>query len=220
MKTLSMLLLALLIPFMVLAQQNEPLNKYKKTNKAAKKGNGEQVFLFPDHIKFSKKELNAKVEMKTKELTKYLTILAGKKDPNYRDQIEKAMKLFNNDDRKLVMVTSLKNPEPVTKPVRQYLNDLAQLRYDKVSIVWHNAEYVSNFTKQPNGTYTALVAYEQEFTGTKGGEVNYTYHDVTQKRIEVTVKVWDEVKNGVVTKSYMDVFLGNIGVTQEQIAMK
>jgi phosphopantothenoylcysteine decarboxylase/phosphopantothenate--cysteine ligase len=102
------------------------------------------------------------------------------------------------------------------KPVKQYLYNLARLRYDNVTISWHNAEYVSNFTKQPDGTYTALVAVEQEFTGIKSGEANYTYHDVTQKHIEVTVKMRDEKNiNGVITKSYVEVFLGNIGVTEE-----
>jgi hypothetical protein len=115
----------------------------------------------------------------------------------------------------MVTVTSKSHPEPVTKPIRVYLLGLAKLHYDKVNIVWHNAQYVSNFTKQPDGTYMGLVAYEQEFTGVKGGEANYTYHDVTQKRIETSVRVWDVKKDGVVTKSYMDVFLGNIGVTEE-----
>jgi len=211
MKFSYLLLFVLFMPVLGFAQKNEPL----KTSKVSKKESNPEIFIFPDNIKFSKEELNKRVQRKTKALARCITILAEKKDPNYRSQVNVAMKLFNNDDRKLVSVTSKKNPEPVTKPVRKYFNDLAQLHYDKVSITWHNAEYVSNFTKQPDGTYTALVAFEQEFTGTKGGEINYTYHDVTQKRIEVTVKVWDVKENGVVTKEYMDVFLGNIGVTEE-----
>ena len=211
MKFSYLFLLAVLIPFMVLAQKNESI----KPDKGAKKADDQQVFIFPDHIKFYKKELNERVEKKTLELTKCLKKIAVDKGENLTNEINFAMKLFNNDDRKMVTVTSIKHPEPVTRPVRKYLNDLAQLHYDKVTIVWHNAEYVSNFTKQPDGTYAGLVAFEQEFTGTKAGEVNYTYHDVTQKRVEIIVKVWDHVENGVITKSYMDVFLGNIGVTEE-----
>ena len=206
-------LLFMLISLAGIAQKNEPLSN--KANASTQEATSPEEFIFPDHIKFTKKDLNERVQKKTKALTKCLQKLADKKEPDYTKEIGITMKLFNNDDRKMVTVTSKKNPAPVTKPIRKYLNDLAHLHYDKVTILWHNAEYVSNFTKQPDGTYTALVAFEQEFTGSMGGEFNYTYHDVTQKRIEVTVKVWDKLENGVITKSYMDVFLGNIGVTEE-----
>lgn len=211
MKRSHLLLFVLLMPALAMAQQNEPVRTSVKTNKA------KQEFALPDHIKLSKQELNQRVEEKTRALTSHIQRLAQLKDnKEIHNEIAETMKLFNNDDRKMVTVTSIKNPTPVTKPIRKYLVDLAKLHYDKVRITWQNAQYVTNFTKQPDGTYNALVAVEQVFTGIMGGEVNYVYRDVTQKRAEVTVKVRDIVNNnGAVTQSYAEVFLGNIGVTEE-----
>jgi len=211
MKIATMLMAAAFVPFMAMAQTNETV---KATRKQAVKREG-QVFIFPDNVRFSKNELNARVAQKTKELTRHMKILAEKKDRAYRSHVEEAMKLFNNNDKVLVTYTSKSKPEPTTVPVRQYLSRLAQLQYDNVTVNWTNAQYLSKFTRQPDGTYKAIVAYEQEFTGQKGGEANYVYHDVTQKRIEVGVKVWDAPKDSTGRKAYMDVFLGNIGVTEE-----
>lgn len=211
MRSLLFVLTAFIAPAFVFAQTNETI----KSNKKAKPTDEQQVFIFPDSIKLYKKELNALVEGKTKALTNSLKKIAVSTGDEQKREIAAAMLLFNNNEKRLVTVTSKRNPQPVTKPVKQYLNDLAQLRYSKVNIVWHNAQYVSNFVKQPNGTYAALVAFEQEFTGIKTGEVSYTYHDVTQKRTEVIVKVWEPKTKKKGKELYMDVFLGNIGVTEE-----
>ncbi len=209
MRSLQLLTAILLLPVMVLAQRSEPV----KSDKKAKKADPQQVFVFPDSIKMYKKEMNALVEDKTKLLTSYIKKIATGTD--VKKNIAGAMALFNNNENRMVTVTSKAHPEPATKPVRQYLNDVAKLHYSNVSIVWHNAQYVSNFTKQPDGTYSALVAFEQEFTGVKAGEASYTYHDVTQKRAEVVVKVWDHKTQSGKKEAYMDVFLGNIGVAEE-----
>jgi len=211
MKFSQLLIVALMASFAGFAQKHETV----KASKQEQRHRENEVFVFPDNIKFSKNELNERVEQKTKELSRIIKEMAQKKGGDHRAEVDEALKLFNNNDRVMVTVTSKSHPEPVTKPIRVYLSDLAKLHYDKVNIVWHNAQYVSNFTRQPDGTYMGLVAVEQEFTGVKGGEANYIYHDVTQKRIETTVRVWDVKKDGVVTKSYMEVFLGNIGVAEE-----
>jgi hypothetical protein len=210
MRVYTLLLIAFIFPFVASAQKGEPV----KNAKHAKTADEKEVFVFPDHIRLYKKELNERVEKKTKELTRIIKEMAEKQGGDHRAEVEEAMKLFNNNDHVMVTVTSKKHPEPVTKPIRVYLSDLAKLHYSNVNIAWHNAQYVSNFTRQPNGTYMGIVAVEQEFTGVKAGEAAYVYRDVTEKKAEVIVKVWDEVKNGVITKSYVDVFLGNIGVTE------
>lgn len=193
------------------AQQNETVRADKKTRAARES----EVFVFPDNIKFSKNELNERVEKKTKELTKLVHKIAEKNSGNYKMYVDEAMKLFNDNERVLVSVTARSKAQPETMPVRQYLERLGKLKYDRVSITWHNAQYVSNFTRQPDGTYRGIVAFEQEFTGVRDGEAGYRYHDVTQKRIEVGVKVWDDKNAAAPGKAYMDVFLGNIGVTEE-----
>jgi hypothetical protein len=47
----------------------------------------------------------------------------------------------------------------------------------------------------------------------RNGEVNYTYRDVTEKHVEVTVKVWKA--SGEKKNAWVEVFLGNIGVTEQ-----
>ena len=213
MRSTYLLLLTLLIPLLGLAQKNEPVKSHNTAK--SKTDTAQEVFIFPDHIRLYKDAMNRKVEEKSKELTKYLNLLAKNKQGNSEATINAAMKLFNNDEGKMVSVKRKGTAEPVTMPVRKYLNELTKLHYDNVRISWHNAQYVSNFTKQPDGTYAAQVAFEQEFAGTKEGELIYTYYDVTQKRIEVIVKVWDAKNEKPVKKSYVDVFLGNIGVVEE-----
>ncbi len=209
MKLVKLFFIMLTVPFFAMAQKNETVKANQQT-KAAREGD---VFIFPDNIRFYKNELNERVEQKTMELTRYIKALAQNDGTNHADEIEAAMRLFNNNEYAMVTVTRKSQPDPVTVPVRTYLNRLVRLKYNTVNITWRNAQYVSNFTKQPDGTYMGLVAFEQEFTGVKGGESNYTYNDVTQKRAEVTVKVWDSKETP--RKEYMTVFLGNIGVTEE-----
>ncbi len=206
------LFLLVLVPLTGFAQQNEPVKSGKK---ATVNSTTREEYNFPDHFKFYKKELNERVEKKTTALTQCLENLAVKKGADSKREMEIAMKLFNNDETKMVTVTSKKHPEPVTMPIRKYMEHLAGLHYNKITITWHNARYMSNFIKQPDGTFAAVVAFEQEFVGVKKGEVKYTYRDLTKKRVEVAVKVWDVKEGDKITKEYMDVFLGNIGVSEQ-----
>jgi hypothetical protein len=206
-----LLLIAMVFPFVAGAQNSEPVKASKNTKEAAAE---QQIFTLPDNIKLNKKELNERVENKTMELTRLIKALSEKKETD-KALVAEAMKLFNNNEYALVSVTRKNEKKPVTVPVRTYLSRLNRLKYDKVNILWHNATYVSNFTRQPNGTYMGLVAVEQEFTGIMSGEANYVYKDRTQKRVEVTVKVWDAKDDKDIKKQYLDVFLGNIGVTEE-----
>jgi hypothetical protein len=161
-----------------------------------------------------KDQLNKRVEYKTIELTRLIKALSEKKETD-KGLVAEAMKLFNNNEYALVSVSRKNEKKPVTVPVRTYLSRLNRLKYDKVNILWHNATYVSNFTRQPDGTYMGLVAVEQEFTGIMSGEAHYIYKDRTQKRVEVVVKIWSAKDSKDVKKEYLDVFLGNIGVIEE-----
>jgi len=209
MKKTAILLAMSAMPFFTMAQQNETV----KADKHTQQKRAGEMFNFPDNIKLSKNELNERVEQKTETLTKYIKALAEKKETDMK-LVDEAMKLFNNNEYATVSVTRRSQAEPETVPVRTYLKRLNRLKYDKVRITWHNAQYVSNFTKQPNGNYMGLVAFEQEFTGVKNGETNYTYRDVTQKHVEVTVKI-KETGSGNMKKGFVEVFLGNIGVEEQ-----
>ena len=208
MKSITIYMAMLALPTMAFGQSQETV---KATPKQTKERQGE-TFQFPDNIKLSKNELNERVVAKTEELTRYIKELA---ESNGTDAatVDAAMKLFNNNEYATVTVTRKNEKEPVTVPVRTYLKRLNRLKYNKVQITWHNAQYVSNFNRQPDGNYVGLVAFEQEFTGVRNGEVNYTYRDVTEKHVEVTVKVWKA--SGEKKNAWVEVFLGNIGVTEQ-----
>ncbi len=207
MKSAILYISLLALPLLSAAQNKETVTATPKQTKVRQ---GE-VFQFPDNIKLSKNELNERVMAKTEELTRYIKELA---ESNGTDAatVDAAMKLFNNNEYATVTVTSKKDKTPLTVPVRTYLKRLNRLKYNKVQITWYNAQYVSNFTRQPDGNYVGLVAFEQEFTGVRNGEANYTYHDVTEKHVEVTVKVWKATDK---KNAWVEVFLGNIGVTEQ-----
>lgn len=203
----------LALPYGSIAQTNETVHADKRTMAER----DDEVFNFPDNIMLSKNELNKRVEEKTTELAGYIRQIAEAraKGDSANDLIEKAMLLFNNDKYATVTVTRKSLPEPVTVPVRTYLNRLDRLKYDKVRIKWNDARYVSKFTKRPDGSYAGIVAYEQKFTGIRGSEVNYTYSDVTRKNIEVIFAVHDAKDMEQGRKAYVQVFLGNIGITED-----
>lgn len=60
-----------------------------------------------------------------------------------------------------------------------------------------------------------IWAFEQHFAGINNGQVSYRNKDVTQKHIEVLVKIWDTRDADRVKIAHMDVFLGNIGITEQ-----
>lgn len=157
-------------------------------------------------------DLESRIAVKTNMLTKCLELLCLKKE-NYKTAIDYGMKLFNFDESRTVAVSSKKTNTNDVRPIRKYLVKMSQIQYEKVDIKWRQGVFIGNIQKQEDGTYRGVVAIEQEFTGYNGSEANYAYHDVTKKRLEFVIKIWDAMENGK-EKTYMDVYLGNIGVTE------
>lgn len=151
-----LLIAAMATPLLSVAQQNETLHAGKQVQ--AEREN--QTFRFPDNTVLNKNELNERVEAKTKELAGYIKLLAGNNsEATTNALIDKAMKLFNNNEYATVTVTRQSQPHPVTVPVRTYLKRLSRLHYNgNVRITWRNAQYLSNFNRQPDGTYMGLRA--------------------------------------------------------------
>ena len=123
------------------------------------------------------------------------------------------MKLFNYDETRTVQISSKKTNTIESRPIKKYFIKMSQLQYDRVDIKWRTGVFISNIVKQEDGTYRGVVAIEQEFTGYNGNEANYAFHDVTKKKLEFTIKIWDAMQDGK-EKTFMDVYLGNIGVSE------
>ncbi len=157
-------------------------------------------------------DLESRIGAKTERLTKCLELLCRKKE-NYQSAIDYGMKLFNNDETRTVAVSSKKTGVNDVRPIRKYLVKMSQIQYERVEIKWRQGIFIGNIQKQEDGTYRGVVTIEQEFSGYNGSEAHYAYHDVMEKNLEIVIKVWDVMENGK-EKTFMDVFLGNIGLSE------
>ena len=156
--------------------------------------------------------IDSVLETKTKQLQGYLNILIEKKQPDYAKAIIKAMTLFNNDESKLISVTSKITGKTTVKPIRTYLRDVAKLPYKSINITYRNYSTIENIRKQPDGTFRGAVVFDQEFMGFDK-EGNAIYHDEVRRNTEVTIKLKEYMKDDKHTVD-MDIFFGNLGVTE------
>lgn len=150
---------------------------------------------------------------KMKQLQNYLAVLAEKKQPAYEMVIDRAMLLFNNDESRLITVTSKVTGKTVIKPVRAYLTDMSRLPYKSVKITYRNYTAINNIHRQPDGTYRGIAVFQQEFTGyDKEGQA--LYNDVVQRNVEVVIRLKEYIKDATHHNVTTDVFFGNMGVTE------
>ena len=200
--TAAMLALAGAITTPVAAHEKKEGYNQKKDDYTFEKG----------HV-LNKEYVDRILTKKMKQLQDYLSILIEKKDPNYMKAVDKAMLLFNNDDSKLITVTSKNTGKVTIKPVRAYLNEVAKLPYKSIDITYRNYTAIENIRKQPDGTYRGVAVFQQEFTGfDKEGKAMYS--DVIQRNVEVTIKMKEYNKDAAHHNVTMDIFFGNMGVTE------
>ncbi|GAB4325661.1 MAG: hypothetical protein Kow00127_18380 [Bacteroidales bacterium] len=149
---------------------------------------------------------------KVRDLSKYISLIGNKETP-YAEAtrvIDRAVELFMEGSE--VGVSSLYKEGINYYPVREYLERLMRLNYDKVDIEWYKIEYVSDLERQPDGTYVGVITIFQRFAGydQEGGLV---YEDVTKKDITVYVKRKETQIAGKLI-GFWDVMLGDIRVKE------
>ncbi len=149
---------------------------------------------------------------KVRDLSKYISLI-GNKGTNFSEAsrvIDRAVELFMEGSE--VGVSSLHREGINHYPVREYLERLMRLNYDKVDIEWYKIEYVSDLERQPDGTYVGVITIFQKFSGfdQEGGLV---YQDVTKKDITVYVKRKETQIAGKLI-GFWDVLLGDIRVKE------
>ncbi len=182
-----------------------------QTGKTANSAGGRYKFEEHGHS-FDHAYVDRVLNNKTKQLQQYLTALV-KKEGNTQALIKSAMALFNNDESRLVTVTSKTTGKVYVKPVRQYLDDVARLPYKSVTISYRNYSAIQNIRRQPDGLYKGVVVFEQEFTGfDKEGKA--LYHDVVTRNVETVVRLAVYPKGQDTHVVALDVFFGNMGVTE------
>lgn len=157
-------------------------------------------------------QLSAKAIQKAKDFGYYLQE-ACNKDADM-DQlnavIARALTLFIDDDR--VIEVAGPNGTKVQKKIKDYMNHLRFLSYDKVTIQWYNVQFVNKFRKGPDGNYYGEIEFEQKFTAYTGDNFK-AYGDITRKKTEVVLKPVTVEKNGIAERHW-DVLLGDIGVAE------
>lgn len=149
---------------------------------------------------------------KVRDLSKYIKIVGSKDTPwsEANRVIARAEELFAPDAE--IGVSSLSTNEVVYYKVRQYLERLMRLNYDRVEIDWYKIEYVSDLQRQPDGTYVGVITIFQTFKG-YDKEGRLIYQDTTKKDITVYVKR-KETQIGGRLIGFWDVLLGDMRVKE------
>jgi hypothetical protein len=108
-------------------------------------------------------------------------------------------------------VSSLYRPEIAYYGIREYLERLMALNYDKVKLEWYDIHYISDLERQPDGRYVGVITIYQRFEGIVGDQM--VYRDTTKKDITVYVERKQTQIGGRII-DFWDVLLGDIRVTE------
>jgi hypothetical protein len=155
-------------------------------------------------------EFSDKAMQKIDDLGSFISLISSKE--TYPDQANQAIDLAVNlfvSEEAVVEVSTVGYSALVKRKIREYLNRLKLLKYDKVDIRWADLNYVSNFRKGPDGNYYGTVSLKQTFQGYVDNQV--VYSDVTQKEIEVVLKSMEKAIEGK-EQMVWDVLLSDMGV--------
>ncbi|MEM8886944.1 MAG: hypothetical protein AAGD28_03080 [Bacteroidota bacterium] len=157
-------------------------------------------------------EFKRKATLRTEELTNYIRLISDKSTPalEANKAIDQAVQLFVGEES-VVEVSSVNRVETQRYQIRNYLQHLKLLKYDKVEITWAEVNYVGDIRKGTDGNYYGYVSFVQVFRGFKDGEV--AYEDMTEKRVEVMFKGYSKFEKGQ-KADHWDVLLSNIKVEQ------
>lgn len=171
-----------------------------------------QVIIAQDNISPDRKlAIDSLALEKVRDLSKYISIV-GKKDTPWSEAnrvIERTLELFA--DGAMMGVSSINREEVNYYGVREYLERLMALNYDKVNIEWYNIQYISDLERQPDGRYVGVITIYQRFEGTT--EEGLRYVDVTKKDITVYVERKTTQISGRII-GFWDVLLGDIRVSE------
>ncbi|HNS17331.1 MAG TPA: hypothetical protein PKI34_05875 [Bacteroidales bacterium] len=148
---------------------------------------------------------------KVRDLSKYISIIGDKETPwsEANRVIERTLELFMPGSQ--MGVSSLFLDEVKYYGIREYLERLMQLNYDKVKIQWFNIQYISDLEQQPDGRFVGVITIFQRFEGITGDQL--VYKDTTKKDITVYVER-KQTQIGGRLIGFWDVLLGDVRVTE------
>jgi hypothetical protein len=165
-----------------------------------------------DQISPSRKQaIDSLALEKVRDLSKYISIVGNKDTPwsEANRVIERTLELFA--DGAMMGVSTLNSEDINYYGIREYLERLMALNYDKVNIQWYNIQYISDLERQPDGRYVGVITIYQRFEGTTKEGLRYV--DVTKKDVTVYVERKTTQISGRII-GFWDVLLGDIRVTE------
>jgi hypothetical protein len=158
-----------------------------------------------------KRAIDSLAMEKIRDLGKYISIIGDKKTPfsEAKRVIDRTLELFVEDAR--MGISSLSREEVAYYGIREYLERLMLLNYDKVKIEWYDIQYISDLELQPDGRYVGVITIFQRFEGSS--DDGLVYKDVTKKDITVYVER-KQTQIGGKLVGFWDVLLGDIRVVE------
>jgi len=167
----------------------------------------QQIEISPER----KRAIDSLAMEKIRDLGKYISIIGNKQTPfsEAKRVIDRTLELFVEDAQ--MGVSSLSREEITYYGIREYLERLMLLNYDKVKIEWFNIQYISDLELQPDGRYVGVITIFQRFEGTS--DDGLIYKDVTKKDITVYVER-KQTQIGGKLIGFWDVLLGDIRVVE------
>ncbi len=159
--------------------------------------------------KVSKDEFKEKALAKIKEFQGCLYILCDKSAGNVAQDnaVDQATSLFV--DGAIIEVSSVHSDVKKHLRVRDFLEKMRNLRYERIVITFSHVDYVSNIRKGADGKYYGLVSFEQTFRAYSDGRL--IYEDETKKTTEVQLIVYDRNLRGNAVQQW-DVMLSDVEV--------
>ena len=173
---------------------------------------GQSVFAQEELSPERKQAIDSLALEKVRDLSKYIKVIGSKETPwsEANRVIDRAEELFAPDAE--IGVSSLAKTKVDYYKVRQYLERLMRLNYDRVEIDWYDIQYVSDLQRQPDGTYVGVITIFQTFKG-YDAEGRLAYKDTTKKDITVYVKR-KQTQIGGRLIGFWDVMLGDMRVKE------
>lgn len=124
--------------------------------------------------------------------------------------------LFVNDKAE-VSVSSVTSAELSYYFIKEYLERLETMYYQRVEIDFSDIHKVTDLKKNPDGTWSGTVTFSQIFKGfTNANDLNPVYGDITHKNVTIVVKRVETYTGGTRPDISWIVLLGDIGVNQTQ----
>lgn len=143
-------------------------------------------------------DFSDEAKVRIKAFVDYLGVIADKNRSfeERNEAIRQAILMFQKTTMSgkppIVEISNIRTGKFSYYPIRQYLEKIKSLSYDKVEITNFESVRLSKWEKQPDGSYQASGQYFQGFKAWKNGQQQPVYADKTTKKIAANLDVRED----------------------------